>query len=154
MHIGVLTFHRAKNYGAVLQCYALVTYLKSLGHDVRIIDYFPKYFKEQDSILPHTVMKGSNVKGKLFIIANILISFIPILKRRKAFNDFIKSLPLNECIENSSDFSSDGYDLIFVGSDQVWNKHITRGEDNLFAGNFSHPNCILASYAASTIINN
>lgn len=154
MRIGILTFHRAKNYGAVLQSYALVTYLKSLGHDACIIDYYPKYFKEQDCILPHTIMKESNVKGKLFILANILISLIPIIKRRNAFNDFIKSLPLNECIENSSDFSSDGYDLIFVGSDQVWNKHITRGEDKLFAGNFLHPNCILASYAASTIINN
>ena len=51
MRIGILTFHRAKNYGAVLQCYALATYLKSLGYDTRIIDYYPKYFKEQDSIL-------------------------------------------------------------------------------------------------------
>lgn len=57
MRIGILTFHRAKNYGAVLQSYALVTYLKSLGHDVCIIDYYPKYFKEQDCILPHTIMK-------------------------------------------------------------------------------------------------
>ena len=48
MKIGILTFHRAINYGAVLQCYALYTTLQSMGHDVEIIDYRPgtiqKYF--------------------------------------------------------------------------------------------------------------
>ena len=39
MKIGILTFHRAENFGAVLQCYALQTYLESLGHNVSILDY-------------------------------------------------------------------------------------------------------------------
>ena len=39
MRIGILTFHAAHNYGAVLQCYSLQEYLKSLGHDVSVIDY-------------------------------------------------------------------------------------------------------------------
>jgi hypothetical protein len=39
MKIGILTVHRAYNYGSVLQCYALQEYLKSLGHDVWVIDY-------------------------------------------------------------------------------------------------------------------
>ena len=39
MKIGILTFHWATNYGAVLQTYALQTYLESLGHVVQIIDY-------------------------------------------------------------------------------------------------------------------
>lgn len=37
--IGILTFHRAYNYGAVLQCYALQQYLKKQGADVYVIDY-------------------------------------------------------------------------------------------------------------------
>ena len=32
MNIGILTFHWATNYGAVLQCYALQSYLTSIGH--------------------------------------------------------------------------------------------------------------------------
>ena len=44
MKIGILTFHWATNYGAVLQCYALQTYLESLGHDVRVINYKPKQY--------------------------------------------------------------------------------------------------------------
>lgn len=39
MKIGILTFHRAHNYGAVLQCYALQQRLKMAGYDVSVIDY-------------------------------------------------------------------------------------------------------------------
>ena len=37
--IGILTFHRAENFGAVLQAYALQQYVTNLGYDVEIIDY-------------------------------------------------------------------------------------------------------------------
>ena len=43
MKIGVLTFHCAHNYGAMLQCYALQEYLKGQGHEVYVIDYRPSY---------------------------------------------------------------------------------------------------------------
>lgn len=39
MKIGILTFHRAENFGAVLQAYALQSFLLQEGYDVRIIDY-------------------------------------------------------------------------------------------------------------------
>ena len=39
MRVGILTFHRALNYGAVLQCYALQKVLESKSCDVEIIDY-------------------------------------------------------------------------------------------------------------------
>ena len=40
MRIGIITYHRAVNFGAVLQVYALSRFLSELGHDVYIIDYF------------------------------------------------------------------------------------------------------------------
>jgi hypothetical protein len=43
MNIGIITFHRAHNYGAVLQCYALSQVLKHMGNDVEVIDYYPNY---------------------------------------------------------------------------------------------------------------
>lgn len=42
MKVGILTFHHTANYGAVLQSLALSRYIKSLGHDVEIIDYRPE----------------------------------------------------------------------------------------------------------------
>ncbi len=39
MKVGILTFHRATNYGAILQAYALIQYLINQGYDARIVDY-------------------------------------------------------------------------------------------------------------------
>ena len=43
MKIGILTFHWAQNYGAVLQCYALKSKLEEMGHQVCVIDRVPQY---------------------------------------------------------------------------------------------------------------
>ena len=39
MKVGILTFHNAYNYGAVLQTYATQEYVRGLGHEVEVIDY-------------------------------------------------------------------------------------------------------------------
>lgn len=39
MKIATLTFHRALNYGAVLQTYALQKVLDDLGYDTEVLDY-------------------------------------------------------------------------------------------------------------------
>lgn len=46
MKICTITCHDVYNVGASLQAYALQTYLKSLGHDVWIIDYKPDYLSQ------------------------------------------------------------------------------------------------------------
>lgn len=45
MKIGIITFQLAWNCGAVLQCYAMQEYLKSMGHDVVVVNYRPDYKK-------------------------------------------------------------------------------------------------------------
>ena len=50
MKIGILNFHRALNYGAVLQCYGLQETLTALGHEVSVIDYRPKIIGNIDPI--------------------------------------------------------------------------------------------------------
>lgn len=59
MKIGILTFHCAINYGAVLQAYGLQEYLKSLGHEVYIIDYRPDYL-----ITPYRLFFSEAAKGR------------------------------------------------------------------------------------------
>ena len=39
MKIGIITFNGAHNYGAQIQAYALQSYLKQQGHDVKVINY-------------------------------------------------------------------------------------------------------------------
>ena len=95
MHIGILTFYFADNYGAVLQCYALQKYIQSKGHDVYVIPYKP--FK----MIPMKARVRSfffhNVQEKKFI--NFRERYLNIKKLKK-------------------------YDLVIVGSDQVWNPDI------------------------------
>ena len=45
MKIGIITFHKAINYGAILQCYALQSFLKDAGYDVQILNYESPYIK-------------------------------------------------------------------------------------------------------------
>lgn len=41
--IGILTFHWADNYGAVLQAYALRKYLSQNGYNAEVVNYNCKY---------------------------------------------------------------------------------------------------------------
>ena len=45
MKIKTITCHDVYNVGASLQAYALVKYLRNLGHQVEIIDYKPPYLQ-------------------------------------------------------------------------------------------------------------
>lgn len=42
MNIGIITYHRAENYGSVLQAYALNKYIKNINSKfhVETIDYY------------------------------------------------------------------------------------------------------------------
>lgn len=46
VRVGIITVHRAFNYGSVLQCFALQSYLQNLGCDVRVIDYRQRWTEE------------------------------------------------------------------------------------------------------------
>ncbi len=46
MKAGIITFHWATNYGAVLQAYALQEAVRNLGHDVEIINYKPSRYND------------------------------------------------------------------------------------------------------------
>lgn len=154
MKIGILTFHRAKNYGAILQCYAFATYLEKKGHLVEVIDYFPSYFKAENSVFPFQKFKYCNINGKINTLLTFIFAFPKILKRNKGFNSFLaRYITLSS--ERYDEYSTEiiDYDIIFVGSDQVWNREISGGIDCFFTGQFSHGNAVLAAYAASTILN-
>lgn len=145
MKIGILTFHCAHNYGAVIQCYGLQQYLRTLGHEVCVIDYRPKYhdiYKITEITISNSPNLWSYLKGKIreFIIGNIEKT------RFNAFEDFIhRELKLAPYIDEC-DYSD--YNAIILGSDQIWNPDITGGNyDKEYFG--SNAKCTVISYAAS-----
>ena len=95
MKIGILTFHCAHNYGAVLQTYALVTYLRKNNYDAEIIDYRPKSLTMSHGIMPWRRISRLNIIRKVIFVLRIL-PFLTVRKERSdKFQSFIDSLPLS-----------------------------------------------------------
>lgn len=149
MKVGIITFHRAQNYGAVLQCFALSKILQKLGNDVEVIDYFPKYLKEEYGIFPSFDWSNLLLWGKKTVRA--FQSLNKSLFRSAKFKKFSKSrLPLSKTQYNETTNSINDYDVIVFGSDQIWNPLLTNGIDKIFSGFFHSNETKLVSYAAST----
>ncbi len=146
MIIGILTFHRANNYGAVLQAYGLQQYLNNIGHQAYIIDYAPNYLIEDKRIFRiRSVFTCESIK---LLIREILVC-PKRLKKNISFNLFRKrKLRL---ISYKSIYNRDSrIDVYIIGSDQVWNPMITRGLDSIFMGSVIRDSTArLVSYAAS-----
>ena len=117
MRIGILTYHRAINYGAVMQAYSLQ---KRIQEDfpediVDIIDY--NHIKREFFVCkcPIVFLYRRSVAEaiKKFVQTKEFRRCMPILKRSKTFLGCS-----NEKIEA---YMSNHYDLIVVGSDAVFN---------------------------------
>lgn len=149
MKTGILTYHCAHNYGAVLQCYALQEYLKSLGHEVYVINYRPRYLKYGPFIW-YNWFSLNPIKCSAKIVFQLHTLSIQI-KRFKAFKHFINKY-LNISKLNLQKEQKEIKCFIF-GSDQIWRK--TKGKfDSIYFGNFiAAKNCKLISYAASMGLN-
>ena len=58
MKIGILTFHRACNYGGALQCFALAKKLNTMGYNVEVVDYRSKAIEQSVSVDKHERFKS------------------------------------------------------------------------------------------------
>ena len=150
MKIGILTFHRAHNYGAMLQAYALSEYLKNRGHQAEIIDYQPSSIVGVHKIIPWKRISKAGIKGKVKLILNVIFTYSKRKKRWNSFNSFINYLPLSEEKYEKNIKTTLAYDAIFFGSDQIWNPKITHGLDKTYTSQFPKGNCKFISYAASS----
>ncbi|MCC8192288.1 MAG: polysaccharide pyruvyl transferase family protein [Ruminococcus sp.] len=125
--VGILTFHNANNYGAVLQAYALQEFLKEIYSNVLIIDYkceaIEKRYRFPD-------LKDGKLKNKVRRVADYGVQKIKYNKF-KAFRE--NFFDLGPCNFNGND----NYDAIVVGSDQVWNYELTDFDWTYFLKNFS-----------------
>lgn len=153
MKIGILTYHRAENYGALLQAYALRTYIQKLGHNVTFIDYWPSYHVIHYRIISASYYNSLNLKGKIVYLLRIMAWGIPKLLRKHRLKMFMK---VKMQIMGTAKYSDDNdvtekYDVVVYGSDQIWRKQeINNNEYNPWY--FGSSNVIAEkkiSYAAS-----
>lgn len=152
MIIKTITCHHAYNYGASLQAYALMHTLSKLGHNVEIIDYVPSYVRDYNSLW----MIGERYQKNLFITIAFYAYVIPIRllqhKKRRLFDKYNKDyLKLTSRYNSFEDLQKDPpqADVVFCGSDQIWNTTVDNGLDPSYYAAFAKKETIRASYAAS-----
>ena len=128
MKIGILTFHRAHNYGAVLQCYALQEVIKSLGYDTNVIDYRTSGMEKDIAVfsiskLLRLLKHPSQIYGYLRSMPHRLKQSRNYLSFQHKYLNLIsakKGIPQN-------------IDVYLVGSDQVWSYN-----EEVYTGFFQH----------------
>lgn len=161
MRIGIITYSDSKdNYGQVLQCWALQTVIKSLGHRPYLIRY--KNIKAP--------RKGKITK-KLLKILLVYPAIISIINKRKNLrlqrlialneernkqrkfidfkNKYIQSFDREYFgVEELRD-NPPVADCYITGSDQVWGGSLLNENTKAFFLDFGNPNIPRIAYAAS-----
>lgn len=148
MKIGILTFHRAYNYGAVLQCYALQEILKNKGHDVYVIDYRQPTIEKNRKIFDvHYFVRNRKHVGN---IVRYLLHMPRAIMEHGRINRFVKKYLRLTASCQDDDVPTD-FDAYIIGSDQLWNFDHTGGMDKVYWGDFEHnKDAKLYTYAVST----
>ncbi|MBR5788715.1 MAG: polysaccharide pyruvyl transferase family protein [Lachnospiraceae bacterium] len=124
--IGILTFHRAINYGALLQAYGLQEALRDYGMDTKVIDYRCPFVEKA-----YRLLWGLN-KKKLRSWKYTLKGVPHVKKKTEMFRKFEErylelSKPYNKGDEAKMEAD---FDEIITGSDQVWNMDISGNDRN------------------------
>ena len=123
MKIGILTYQRAENYGALLQAFASLTYLKRLGYDVELIDYWPEYHERNYKLFFTNYFRSLSFGRKMAYLIVTILSLPWILKRKKNFKKFMyERLNLPSRVTYRKNDCCDKYDIVLYGSDQIWRK--------------------------------
>lgn len=148
MKIGILTFHRAENYGAVLQAYALCEVLRQCSHLPEVIDFRAKSIEDEYQLLS---TNGSTMLQRMKRLLGSVLRYPTHKKRKRYFNAFVRQhLPVSMPIYKEDIVKlADTYDAYITGSDQVFNTDITKNDAGAYTLDFVSNPHKKYSYAAS-----
>jgi len=126
MKVGLLTFHFGENYGSVLQAYAIQQAVRRLGHDVDIIDYWPRYITHGGRLRLPTSKRNLRINAQ---IAYVRWTHRRAYRGRDAlghlFDTFrdkhLSILPPRIWRDRDLRRACGEYEVIVCGSDQIWN---------------------------------
>lgn len=166
--IGILTLHFSKNFGAVLQCTALIRALNSLGQEAVVIDYYHESARQYWAVWksPVQAMKtqyfaynGNWLRRMLSTVkcgAKTLGEnrhYFDRARKDKAFHYFISAnWQMSKRYFSIDELQADppGCEGYITGSDQVWNSQATKGKlDDGYLLNFDTADKKRMSYGAS-----
>ena len=146
--IGIITFHYAHNYGALLQVYALIKIINKLDYEPIVINYIQK-----NKMKTYSLIRFS--KNPINCIKLLYDSFKYYKYNKKRYDNFEKfinkNLKLTKEYKSLNELKNDSpkFDCYITGSDQVWNPDITKGLSDAYTLNFGDDGINRISYAAS-----
>ena len=152
MKVGILSYQQVRNYGAVLQNYALQTFLNSLPNiESETIDYRCEYLdKGYNRRMLHEGQRG--ILNYTIKDAVKYVMVLPLFKKReKIFETYLSShIKRSNKVYYRDDiaYCKNDYDFFVVGSDQVWNLEIIHDDLTYFL-DFVDDQNKKVSYAAS-----
>lgn len=130
--IGILTFHCAYNFGAILQCYALFSTIKSLGYDVEVIDYCPNYLATREPTFHRHTFINKSPWHFFKRVKDVINAKGHYNKFRKFTNSHLQLSPSCKSEAELKEVCN-RYDCVIVGSDQVWCEKFN-GKDSSWFG--------------------
>lgn len=135
MEIGIITFHRAINYGAVLQAYALEKFIKNglCCKNVEIIDY-----QKQAQKKAYKLFRPNN--SLLSIVQNLytLLNINSLNAKYRKYRSFVEKyidLSANSYDDTNTELLSQDstrYSYLISGSDQIWNVRMSDFDESYF----------------------
>lgn len=140
MRIGILTPTPRVNYGGIMQAYALQTVLERLGHNVEVI-YTPRKpwslpcWKRPFAYTKRFIKKYLLHKGDRVFVEQYENDIYPLISQhtQKFVDQYIHKFN----VDNYSQLTSNDFDAIVVGSDQIWRpKYYDKIEDSFLS--FAH----------------
>lgn len=144
MKIGILTFHKVNNVGAVLQAFALCKYINRNFCDAEIIDYTPQNMIPRKKTVLYRFLRC----GKRMLTPHISIREIVVDKKFEKFrNDFYSMSEKTYYGDEEIRDNVPRYDIYISGSDQVLNITLT-GTSRAYYLDFVN-DAIKISYASS-----
>lgn len=151
MRIAILTFHRAYNCGAMLQAWALKTVLERMGHEVE----FPVNHVG-DAGCPFKFVRSIPLGKKgLDLIRSFAGRFVmdvmALFKAKPLGVHQFAAFRMRHFVERKCKAGrfKDYYDLVIVGSDQVWNFGLAGRFSKWFLGEDVPREVPMIAYAAS-----
>ncbi len=124
MKIGIVTYHRTNNYGAVMQSLATRFVLEGMGHEVYYVDYWPDYHRK------HYKCFSFRAFIKSLFSLNVLGYLKVYVWKKRRFDNF--EVFFEKFIYPYCRPIDDTYDVVIYGSDQIWRKQKALGSYNPF----------------------
>lgn len=151
MRIAILTLPLHTNYGGILQCYALQTVLQRMGHDVKVLSrprYRYLYYMIYPFALCKRLLKYVLTGGKYSVLRS------PNEVIRQNTDEFIRKHISFYCKRNWTSKLSCYFDVIIVGSDQIWRPAYYRPIEEAFLSFLKDTDIRRVAYAASFGVEN